>query len=316
LDYAAALKVSDLRDSLDEASVLVADFTAEARATFGEALLAMDSERLQRAVAAGAVSGLVVCEDGDALGLALFLAGKGEGQIHFFHVARAGRGRGLEGLLVASCTERLLSEGVHFLVCETLILGDEPAVAAAFAAHGYDRIPRMLMSLDLPGGMPRPESPAGYELRSWDEQYLPAAAALVHEASFPDGDARVSRQLRTVEGAEAMIRSLVKGSVGAFDHEGSLMALRNEAVCGVLFFVRRGPAEGFIPEIAVSADHRGRGLGRALMKSALSTAAKGGIKTVKLGVTCDNKPAVALYSGLGFRPQVHLCAYVRVLSGD
>ncbi len=56
--------------------------------------------------------------------------------------------------------------------------------------------------------------------------------------------------------------------------------------------------QGFL-DIAVTAPHRGMGIGRALMNAVLSEA-KGKIEIVFLDVLADNEAAKMLYSSLGF----------------
>ena len=58
--------------------------------------------------------------------------------------------------------------------------------------------------------------------------------------------------------------------------------------------------EGEIYNIAVSGDHRRRGVGDALMARLLSEAAKRGVDTVFLDVRESNSPARALYKKYGF----------------
>jgi len=60
--------------------------------------------------------------------------------------------------------------------------------------------------------------------------------------------------------------------------------------------------EGPEPEIGmiVAATHRGRGIGRALIESALAWAAASGREALRLRVFPDNAPAIGLYRATGF----------------
>lgn len=58
--------------------------------------------------------------------------------------------------------------------------------------------------------------------------------------------------------------------------------------------------EAHIMNIAVDADARRRGIGRALVKALLDKAAELGVKAATLEVSERNAPAIALYKEMGF----------------
>ena len=58
--------------------------------------------------------------------------------------------------------------------------------------------------------------------------------------------------------------------------------------------------EGAITNVATHTDHRGRGLGRAMLSALLEEAKRMGVVTVTLEVRPTNAPAIALYERLGF----------------
>jgi L-amino acid N-acyltransferase YncA len=53
--------------------------------------------------------------------------------------------------------------------------------------------------------------------------------------------------------------------------------------------------------IYISGSGRGRGIGRALMKAVIASAADGGIWTIQAGMLPENAASVALHERLGFR---------------
>ena len=61
-----------------------------------------------------------------------------------------------------------------------------------------------------------------------------------------------------------------------------------------------GSADADIQTIALLAEHRGRGRGRALLRALLSAAAERGAREVFLEVRADNPPAEGLYLAEGF----------------
>jgi hypothetical protein len=72
---------------------------------------------------------------------------------------------------------------------------------------------------------------------------------------------------------------------------------------------------GAIQNVGVVADHRGRGIGRALLLKALAGFASVGVRRVFLEVTARNEPAVRMYRTLGFRCTRTTYRAVRVLAG-
>lgn len=57
---------------------------------------------------------------------------------------------------------------------------------------------------------------------------------------------------------------------------------------------------GYISTIGARQDVRGKGIGRALMESALNVAKSHGMYCVRLEVSCVNTPALSLYRKMGF----------------
>lgn len=65
--------------------------------------------------------------------------------------------------------------------------------------------------------------------------------------------------------------------------------------------VQAGWRRGCIQNVGVVPEHRGLGLGRALVLKSLAGFRERGITRVSLEVTADNRPALRLYEQLGFR---------------
>ncbi|MGI8846700.1 MAG: GNAT family N-acetyltransferase [Candidatus Dormibacteria bacterium] len=75
-----------------------------------------------------------------------------------------------------------------------------------------------------------------------------------------------------------------------------------------------GRHEAHVAEFAivVSADHRGAGLGRALIDAAIDWCGQCGITKLELSVFPANTPAIALYRSMGFVEEGNLRAHMRV----
>lgn len=61
--------------------------------------------------------------------------------------------------------------------------------------------------------------------------------------------------------------------------------------------------EGYVNNLAVTRAFRRRGVGRALVKEALTDAAKRNLSFLSLEVRASNTPAIALYESLGFHKE-------------
>jgi GNAT superfamily N-acetyltransferase len=66
------------------------------------------------------------------------------------------------------------------------------------------------------------------------------------------------------------------------------------------FGVWLGAEDCWLEDVFVDPEHRGRGLGRALVDAAIACARERGCRRVELDVNEANPEALALYGGLGF----------------
>jgi ribosomal-protein-alanine N-acetyltransferase len=89
----------------------------------------------------------------------------------------------------------------------------------------------------------------------------------------------------------------------ALDAWGALLVIAEvrEVVAGYALAVPSlAPNQAWLLSTAVSAEARGRGVGRALVESVLDRLDAAGRRTVRLTVSPDNAVAVRLYERLGF----------------
>ncbi|MBR4760640.1 MAG: ribosomal protein S18-alanine N-acetyltransferase [Lachnospiraceae bacterium] len=59
--------------------------------------------------------------------------------------------------------------------------------------------------------------------------------------------------------------------------------------------------EGYINQVAVASDHRGKGIGKKMLSFLLESAASRGMTACSLEVRVSNEPALKLYHALGFK---------------
>ncbi|MGX9428104.1 MULTISPECIES: GNAT family N-acetyltransferase [Bradyrhizobium] len=98
----------------------------------------------------------------------------------------------------------------------------------------------------------------------------------------------------------------------------SLLALRDGVVigCGTLVRDRHSwsPHVGEI-RMVVSLDVRGQGVGRALAQETFAIALSAGLEKLSVQMTVDQRSAIALFEGLGFRAEALLRDHVRDVAG-
>jgi len=220
---------------------------------------------------------------------------------------RRGRGLGAAALDWALATAR--SAGAGPMTVETESLTD--SAAALFASRGLRQVfAEDVMRLDLaaepPPAVLELAVPAGVTLHTWRPELVGRFFG-VYRAAFRDrpgfpgwsqaqwaewifGDEEFRPEwsvLAVAAGDEA-----APGSAGATS--GSAEAAPGGDDVGFI-----GCADGWIVQVGVRPDRRGRGLGAALVGEALRRMRDGGLREAFLDVNVDN-PAARLYVRLGF----------------
>lgn len=98
---------------------------------------------------------------------------------------------------------------------------------------------------------------------------------------------------------EGWSRESIKGFIGREDAL-YLVALKNGLVCGIAGMYIVGD-EGQIMNVAVREEFRRQGVGRLLLESLIEEGKKRGALFFTLEVAFDNRSAIRLYEGFGFR---------------
>lgn len=164
---------------------------------------------------------------------------------------------------------------------------------------------RLRMEIDLRRRvLSEPLLPEGYEWRAWHPVLTEAHARAKFESFRDEVDSLLFPCLGSVGGCRKLMRdiSLRRGFVPAATWLICLEA--NEFLgpvpCGTIQGVIQNWRWGSIQNVGIAPEHRGQGLGRALMLKALHGFRTKHVKRVYLEVTADNEPAVELYRSVGF----------------
>ena len=153
--------------------------------------------------------------------------------------------------------------------------------------------------------LPAATLPDGYRWLPW-RPILTERHALTKWRSFQnDLDGRVFQSLSDLNGCRRLM-SDISTSAGFCSLATWMVAFQPERSwpaqdCGTIQGIRRSGGFGSIQNVGVVPEHRGNGIGRAIVLKALEGFQAQGMDYASLEVTAINRPAVQLYQSLGFR---------------
>lgn len=167
-------------------------------------------------------------------------------------------------------------------------------------SYGISYFKRFRMEVDVQVPLPAvPELPAGYEWVPWEECLLDVHAEVKFQCFVEEVDSRIFSSLSNREGCRRLMREI--SAQAGFKPEATWMIACDDAYCATVQGLRERSGLGAIQNVGVTPEHRGRGLGRALMLQSLHGFQRCGVHRVHLEVTASNDPAIRLYRRLGFR---------------
>lgn len=171
-------------------------------------------------------------------------------------------------------------------------------------ATTYFRRFRMELNLRrLPNS--EPELPPGYRWIAWRSGVVERHASVKYQSFRSEIDARVFACLGQSEGCRRLMTEISKQqnfvplATWLMTFEGD--ECTPAADVGTIQGMRRSRTLGAVQNVGIVPEHRGRGLGRALVLKSLAGFRKAGARRVYLEVTAENIAAVQLYHSLGFR---------------
>jgi ribosomal protein S18 acetylase RimI-like enzyme len=171
---------------------------------------------------------------------------------------------------------------------------------APAAQHAVSYFKRFRMEIDLQAALPPvPDLPAGYAWIAWEDWLLEQHAEVKYQSFIEEIDAVVFTSLSNREGCRRLMREIA--SKPGFKPEATWMIACAGSYCATVQGIREWNGTGAIQNIGVTAAHRGRGLGTALLLKALHGFQRCGAHRANLEVTAQNDAAVRIYRRLGFR---------------
>lgn len=166
-------------------------------------------------------------------------------------------------------------------------------------------IRRFRMEIDLTEMQLRPARlPDGYRWLAWHQSLLTRHAAVKYYSFRDEIDSRVFPCLGDFSGCKRLMQEITRQDAFLADATWLItcdsVGWNDVADCGTIQGLAHSGFLGAVQNVGVSPQHRGVGLGRALVLQALHGFRSAGLERVYLEVTGDNQPAVELYRSIGF----------------
>ena len=154
--------------------------------------------------------------------------------------------------------------------------------------------------------VPDPELPPGYRFVAWDPEHLDRHAVTKFGCFRSELDSLIFPSLSSLDGCRRLMLEIA--SQRTFLPQATWLICRTDehskagsVDCGTIQGLANGRDAGSVQNVGVSPDHRGLGLGRALVLQALAGFQSAGLRRVFLEATAENAPAVELYRSVRFR---------------
>ena len=145
---------------------------------------------------------------------------------------------------------------------------------------------------------PAPAVPAGYGLVPWAADLLEAHAEVKYRSFRRTPDSTLFPNLGRLDGCLQLMRTIAEHS--GFIPGATWLVRDADEFCGCIQGIRTATGVGLIQNLGVLAEHRGYGLGTALLTAALHGFREAGLTVAGLEVSARNTDALRLYYGLGF----------------
>lgn len=220
----------------------------------------------------------------------------------------------VETRLLAHVIETLQqSPGIHRIEAQ-LLVHPTGAVARPFQQEGFQRHPRLFMTLPLlQAKSQRNKLAADYELRRWNDQDYQGAAAVITGSYRNHIDSEINDQYRTVTGSLRFLNNIVRfPGCGQFDAESSFVAYHKptRTPIGLILCSHVKHDVGHITQVCVLPEYRGKGIGEALLAANVDVLRRHAFGMLSLTVTEANRGAVELYKRLGYTAERVFDAFV------
>ncbi len=265
------------------------------------------AEMILRYVDAKILPGYAAVDRGRVFGYSFFVYEGNKGVIGDLYVTNGTRlpnAREVELKLLTHVIETLQqSPGIHRVEAQ-LLAHEANAVSRPFLETGFQRHPRLFMTLTLPRSSAEkvPAHPE-IEIRPWADSDYQSTAAVITAAYRGHVDAQINDQYHTLSGSLRFLNNIVRfPGCGVFDAESSFVALDRKAknMTGLILCSRVRADVGHVTQVCVLPEYRSQRIGESLMAATVASLQRRKFSLLSLTVTEANARAVALYRRLSF----------------
>lgn len=158
---------------------------------------------------------------------------------------------------------------------------------------------RYRMELDLRLPRPRVDLPNGFRWVQWSPELLDAHARVKLRCFAGETDSLVFPCLSHLAGCRDLMKAI--STRPAFCPAATWLVCFDGEGVGTVQGLMDTSRRGGIQNLGVVAEHRGLGIGLALLVKALDGFANHGARHAFLEVTAQNETAIRIYRGIGFR---------------
>ncbi|MFX0065968.1 MAG: GNAT family N-acetyltransferase [Candidatus Hermodarchaeota archaeon] len=303
-------------DTLDDLTDLITDYLQFLKDERGRPPSPL-KEQLKELLSEKARVIFALYQKNQVLGFAT--ASPSEGIINVIHIQKSIKERDDSEALIYE--KKLFNAAFTYLKadCSTVrIFGIQISdnLANYVVKNGFKNIKRAKMFIERESieSLVEPDLPSEYKFVPWNVDLIPFIAdllAMYHFNGDQHPDAEVFPQFAGIEGAKRLIEGIRTNKYGQFKEDYTVIIKHNEKCIGANFMTLF-PEFGYIPEIIVSPEHRGKGLGKGLLIHSLKQFIKKepDISRVELDVTLKNIPAARAYKSLGFQERDQYSVFI------
>ncbi len=273
------------------------------------------SDMILRYLDAKILPGYAAIDRGTVFGYCFFVYEGAKGVIGDLYVGgNPERTRAVEDQLLEHVIDTLQgSPGLHRVEAQ-LLLHPSGEASRVFDESGFQRYRRLFMRMPLNPHKPafRPLS-ADYEIRPWQGRDYQAAAGLITNAYRNHVDSDINDQYRTMAGSLRFLNNIVRfPGCGLFDASASFLAIHraSQQNVGMVLCSRVKDDVEHVTQVCLLPEHRGHGVGEALLAAAHQSLTQRDFNMMSLTVTEANAGAVRLYERLGFKTMHVFDAFV------
>lgn len=168
----------------------------------------------------------------------------------------------------------------------------------AFASLGFRRV---FSRTRMEAPTKRSETPPAVKLQPPEEDEVLGLTKFLTEVYEGHMEQQYGMHVGSEEEWRGYVAGLLKGDSGRFMPDASYVVLDEGRIIGAIL-VTHWMGMPLVSELGVAKDHRGRGIGRALLRASIDRLARLDEPRLALYVTIGNDPAIALYRSLDFAP--------------